>query len=167
MRCSGIHPLSPVPRSWSHRSAKTIDEFALIQTVCFRGSLIWFLVWCKNTHHDIGPSDKKIRRLQVQPDAAGGEFFILSEFTIESIQISIHQSSNAPILQKSARFASSDPAPPSWFFGNQALFFAKYAGDRAGLGTKKGAWQLPRANGCHTLLNGYAIASTPCAAVMQ
>jgi hypothetical protein len=68
--------------------------------------LIWFLVWCKNILHETAPSDKKIRRLPVQPDAAGGEFFILSEFTIESSQISIHQPPNAPILQKSARLLS-------------------------------------------------------------
>lgn len=63
MRCSGIRPLSPVPRSWSHRSAKTIDEFALIQRVCFRESLIWFLVWCKNIFHESNGSDKKKRGL--------------------------------------------------------------------------------------------------------
>jgi hypothetical protein len=68
--------------------------------------LKWFLVWCKNIFHETASSDKIIRRLQVQPDAAGGEFFILSEFTIESSQISIHQPHDAPILQKSARLLS-------------------------------------------------------------
>ena len=52
----------------------------------------------------------------VTPQAAN--FFVLLEFTIESSQISIPQPPNAPILQKSARFASSDPAPPSRNGGN-------------------------------------------------
>ncbi len=147
-----------------------MDAFAPIQTVCFRGSLKWFLVWCKNIHHDIGPSDKKIRRLQVQPDAAGGEFFILSEFTIESIQISIPQSPNAPILQKSARFASSDPALPSRAFGNCRPRIAKYAAAVREIGKSGGGNRCRRhslavlsaiqkglrlrLNGCHHIEKG-------------
>ena len=83
--------------------------------------------FCKNILHETASSDKKIRRLRAVTDAAGGEFFILSEFTIESIYFSLVQSSNAPILQKSARFASSDPAPPSRFGSNCLIGFAKYA----------------------------------------
>ena len=47
MRCSGIRPLSPVPRSWSHRSAKTKDAFEPIQTICFHESLIQYLFGAK------------------------------------------------------------------------------------------------------------------------
>ena len=73
--CSGIRPLQSAPRSSTHKSAKTMDAFEPIQTVCFRESLMWFLVTSKNIYHKINGSDKKIRRLQVLRDAAGGEFF--------------------------------------------------------------------------------------------
>ncbi len=72
--CSGIRPLQSVPRSSTHKSAKTKDAFEPIQTICFRESLIWFLVWCKNILHETASSDKIIRRLQVQPDLQAANF---------------------------------------------------------------------------------------------
>ena len=89
----------------------------------------------KNIHRKSNQSDKKkspghsqkfaVCKSRRTPQAAN--FFVLFEFTIENSQISNPQPTNAPILQKSARCSSSDPAPPSRFGGNCLIGFAKYA----------------------------------------